>query len=114
MNCPTTIFILNLAFSDFIYCAVNLPMYSYYFLYQKWDWGLKMCKIAVNIRGINSYAAWLSVAMVAVSRCLVVTNSRKCATLFSCRRNQIVIIILIWIYATALNLPSDFEVKKSK
>ena len=51
--------------------------------------------------------------MVAVSRCLVVTNSRKYVTLFSYRRNQIMIIILIWIYAIALNLPSDFEVKKS-
>ena len=51
--------------------------------------------------------------MVAVSRCLVVTNSRKYVTKFSRRRNQIIIIILIWIYATVLHLPSDFEVKST-
>ena len=63
MNCPTTIFILNLAFCDLMYCFINLPMYAYYFLHQKWEWGLNLCKIAVNIRGINSYAGWLSVGM---------------------------------------------------
>ena len=30
-------------------------------LWQKWEWGLNLCKIAVNIRGINSYAGYLSV-----------------------------------------------------
>ena len=44
-NWSNTVFILNLAFADCLYCAINLPIYSIQYINTSWDWGLLSCQI---------------------------------------------------------------------
>ena len=43
LHWTTTIFILNLALADFLYCVVNLPLYALQYLHQRWIWGPSLC-----------------------------------------------------------------------
>ena len=43
LHWTTTIFILNLALADFLYCVVNLPLYALQYLHQRWIWGPNLC-----------------------------------------------------------------------
>ena len=43
LHWTTTIFILNLALADFLYCVVNLPLYALQYLHQRWIWGPTLC-----------------------------------------------------------------------
>ena len=73
-NWITTIFVINLAFADFLYCTVNLPLYALNYLNQGWFWGKNLCQISTAFRYVNAFADWMSVAMIAVSRCLTLTR----------------------------------------
>ena len=57
----------------------------------------------------NAYADWMSIAMVAVCRRSTVTNPGK-ITLFSSRRNRIIMLISIRIYSLSLLIPTNFGV----
>ena len=108
-NWHVTIFILNLAFAELLYCVINLPIYVYLDSYKKWDLGHHFCEISTTIRYINLFANYMSVAMIAVSRCIMVTKPKFCANLVS-RRNRIISIISIWLYGLILVLPTNFGV----
>ena len=91
----TTIFIVNLAFADFLYCLVNLPLYSLtvscaattlQFLTRLWPGSHTSCQYFAVFRWpppslwssilwrryFNAYAAWMSVGMVALSRWVLI------------------------------------------
>ena len=81
----TTVFIINLAFADFLYCVTNLPMYSLtvgwsrvfkliilsqsQYLNMGWpngdDW---TCRGFAAFRNMNAFAAWMALGLVAFSR----------------------------------------------
>ena len=108
-NFSTNIFILNLALADFLYCFLCLSVHTILFIYKKWVWGFNVCIIFANIVHANAYSCWLSVAMIALSRCISVVNSGK-STILSSRRNQIIIILSIRIYGFAILIPTNLKV----
>ena len=71
-NWATTGFILNLAFSDLLYCICCLTINPILYMSKKWVWGLAFCKFYANIIYSTAYSAWMSVAMVAASRCITI------------------------------------------
>ena len=108
-NWPTTVFILNLALADLLYCLINLPLLALQKSGHDWNLGLTFCKIIANIRYSNAYADWMSLAMIAVSRCSSVTNPGK-VTIFASRKARISILIGIRIYALTLLIPTNLSV----
>ncbi len=104
----TTIFILNLAFADMLYCIVNLPFYAMTYLKYGWFWGSFLCKASTGIRYITAFADWMSLGMVAVSRCLCLTKPDLSHKIFSGMNGKLVI-ISIWIYANVLVAPMYFQ-----
>ena len=46
----TYLFVLNLAFSDLLYCIFNLPLYATTYLTQSWPLGPTACFIFAVIR----------------------------------------------------------------
>ena len=109
LDWPMTVFILNLAFADLTYCLINLPIDVLRKLQYRWEWSLPVCQFVANIRYSNAYADWMSIAMVAVCRRSTVTNPGK-ITLFSSRRNRIIMLISIRIYSLSLLIPTNFGV----
>ena len=104
LHWTTTIFILNLAFADSLYCAINLPLYAMQYLKMRWIWGPDLCYITTAFRYVNAFADWMSVAMIAVSRCISLTRPELAEKLFGGRKGKL-IILAIWVYANCLILP---------
>ena len=109
-----TVFILNLAFWDFLYCGINLPFYSLQYLHQSWDWGLTLCIVYSNIRYINAFADWMSVALIAASRCITVTKPKKMSKLFATKRNRVITLMCLWLYSFLLLIPTNCKVQYLK
>ena len=80
----TTIFIVNLAFADFLYCITSLPMYSYtvslatvtvkqfeemlQYIQRGWPANHWSCFGFAAFRYVNAFAAWMALGFVAFSR----------------------------------------------
>ena len=104
LHWTTTIFILNLAFADSLYCAINLPLYAMQYLKMRWIWGPDLCYVTTAFRYVNAFADWMSVAMIAVSRCISLTRPELAEKLFGGCKGKL-IILAIWVYANLLILP---------
>ena len=57
LHWTTTIFILNLALADFLYCVVNLPLYALQYLHQRWIWGPTLCYVTAG-KSYFIYFSW--------------------------------------------------------
>ena len=112
-NRPTTDFILNLAFCDLMYCLFNYPTWCIQYLSTSWHWGKVYCIINANIRFSNAYSSYMSVALVAWSRCLVKMKAGK-KTIITSRRNRLIIFVLVRIYSFVLLIPANFHVRIKK
>ena len=110
LNWPMTVFILNLAFADLLYCSINLPIYVVHQLQYEWKWNLPFCQFIANIRYSNAYADWMSLAMIALCLNFNITKPRK-ETILSSRRNRILILVFIRLYGFILLMPTNFGVR---
>ena len=64
-----TVFILNLAVADLLYCLVNLPLYySQYNNPEVWQRSPAGCIAAAVTRHTNAAADWMSLAGIALNR----------------------------------------------
>ena len=63
MHWTTTIFIISLAVSDLLYCAISLPLYAMQYLSKRWVLGETLCYATTAFRYINAFADWMSVGM---------------------------------------------------
>ena len=54
INWSTTVFILNLAFNDVLYCACNFTFFVIMFVHKRFDWGVELCILDGNIRYSNA------------------------------------------------------------
>ena len=124
----TNIFIVNLAWADFLYCVTSLPTYGYmvfiYFMLHDTFRRLRMsnlilpfqfinrrdgppcddrCVLYGSLRYINTYASFMSIASVAVSRCLGLCYPEVANRVF---KHIWVSILGIWTYAIVLVVPS--------
>jgi len=53
---------------------------------------------------MNAFADWMSMAVIAINRCLLITHPAICAKMHT-KRNLTIIIASIWIYAFLLLIP---------
>ena len=105
----TTAFILNLAFGDLLYCILNFSHWVMLSIHKKWDFGKPLCKIIPVFLNANVCSCFMSVAMIAISRLIMINNIGKPTLLFS-KRNQVMIIISIRIYGFVVCIPTIFGV----
>ena len=100
----TTIFILNLALSDLLYCAINLPMYATQYLARIWPLGSSLCYANAVFRYINAFGDWVSVGIIAVSRCIFLLKPGF-ARRYLTKRNSYIICLMIWAYTSLIMIP---------
>ena len=92
------ILVLNLAFCDLIYCSIHLPTHAVQFFSQVPIWGNVMCIATSSFREITAYADWMSVGIIAVSRCLSLKN------ISIIEQNGKFFVSMIWIYSIGLRI----------
>ena len=105
----STVFVLNLAFADLLYCAIELPVIAIHYLHQTWDWGFASCYITASFRYLISYVEWMSIAWIAFTRCILVTNNEYFKSILKAK-NRRLLIVSTWIYAVLLLMPTFLEV----
>ena len=54
-------FVINLAFCDFLYCSIALPIYALQYFLQRPILGRSMCIGTSIVRNIVIYADWMTV-----------------------------------------------------
>ena len=104
LSSSTNIFILNLAFADFLYCAINFPLYAWQYFQGSWPGNELSCKVNAAFGYLNVFSALMSVAMIAISRCITLTSPNFGKRLFSGYKGFYAC-VLIWIYANVLLSP---------
>ena len=107
---PTTVWILNLAFADLLYCLFYL---SIFVVTPSWIFGGTSCRFFAFFYTSAKLTAWMSVAMVALNRCIIVSNLGY-SKFLSSRRNQFGIMIFLRIYGFICTFPTAFGVSKIK
>ncbi|XP_059083231.1 protein trapped in endoderm-1-like [Tigriopus californicus] len=100
-----TILIVNLAFADLMYCSINLPLYTIQYWNGRWPFDRMACRIFAVFRYVNAFGEWMSLAVIALSRCVGLIRNQRC---FSWKQG-FVIIIAIWFYAFLMILPAVTE-----
>ena len=94
---PTTIFVLNLAVADLLYCIVVIPLTALQFYEKGWKWGKYGCILS----GIFKYgimtAEWMSVALIALTKCINLIFP-KIGKLFFSGWNGLVFLMFFWIF----------------
>ena len=100
-----TVFVLNLSFFEILYCTFNLSIYAATYLTRGWPFGSHLCILSSAFIKMNAFGDWMSLGLIALSRCLSLTKPnfwRK----FCSYRNVTCMILGIWIYAFLMILPT--------
>ena len=105
-NASSMTFIINLAVCDLAYCSIHLPIYAAQYLTRSPILNEPMCKFTVIFRNIITYADYMSIGMIALSRCINVTTKKKVIDKYS-----VLFTIGIWVYATLIFLPEICPVR---
>uniref|UniRef100_W5LT91 Chemokine-like receptor 1 n=1 Tax=Astyanax mexicanus TaxID=7994 RepID=W5LT91_ASTMX len=99
-----TTWYLSLALSDFIFCA-SLPVNTIYMATTNWIFGHFMCKFTSFAMFLNMFSSIFLLVVISMDRCVSVMfpvwaqNQRTISKAW-------VMVILAWILATALSVPS--------
>ena len=107
-----TIFILNLAICDLIYCLLCLPSYAILYLGETWILGEKWCFISVVLAFTFASASWMALALIALSGMLLVAYPSFSKLVFSKTKSKL-IVIGSWLIVLLVYIPLHIEVMNS-
>ena len=87
-----------------------MPLYALQTFYKGSFWGLgkQLCTVIGAFDYINSFAEWMSVAIVALTKCINLIKPKFGEKWFSGLRG-ILLIASIWIYANLIVIPIHFS-----
>ncbi|XP_061624360.1 chemokine-like receptor 1 [Phyllopteryx taeniolatus] len=99
-----TTWYLSLAISDFIFCAF-LPFSITYMFMERWIFGLFLCKFFSSVLFLNMFSSIFLLVIISVDRCVSVIFPVWAQNHRTVRKAS-VIVILAWVLAIGLSLPS--------
>ena len=94
---PTTIFVLNLAVADLLYCIVVIPLTALQFYEKGWKWGKYGCILSGIFKYSIMTAEWMSVALIALTKCINLIFP-KIGKLFFSGWNCLAFLMFFWIF----------------
>lgn len=102
-------FILNLALSDLMAILLYLPFdLAYLELHYVWPFGAFMCKFINSLNKLSVMVSGLTLAAIGIDRYKAIVHSLKERL---SRHQALIMIIIIWTFASALQLPYVFALK---
>ena len=110
---PRTIFILNLAVADLICCTELLPVHAYQYFSEGSLLSANFCIISACFHNFLKNAEWMSIAMIALCKCIRLVQPKLGDMIFS-GLGSIIIIASIWIYALSIAMVLQLQVIKIK
>lgn len=70
----TTTFVISLCFSDFLFCAFNLPLTASRYIHQKWVFGVDLCKAFPVIFYGNVALSLLNMVSITINRYILIAH----------------------------------------
>ena len=105
-NDSTIPYVLNLAFSDLLFCLLAIPTYTTHYIFKGWPYGNIMCIASVQMRWAVTFIKHLSLALIAFSRFILLKYPTIGKRIFSGRaaRVPLMSVWVIAIFGVAMNL----------
>ena len=104
----STVFILNLAVFDLGFCIFGMPQEILLNLGIPWTFGTSGCKIFNFIGPIFAYGDWYALALIALTRCLVITKTKGWQEFSHTTKNVYLLIMVFWAFNIILCVPRFF------
>lgn len=105
----TTVFVINLAVADFIFCSVNLPLTAVRYANRKWTLGDEFCTVFPFIFYGNVAASLLFMTAITLNRFILINHYQWYDKIFG-RINISLIIVFCWVGSFILLIPALFGV----
>ena len=99
-------YVLNLAFSDLLFCLIAIPTYTTHYIFKGWPFGNIMCIASVQMRCSVTCINHLSLALIAFSRYILLKYPTFGKKIFSGRAAKVPL-LSVWgivILGVAMNL----------
>ncbi|KAA0722949.1 Leukotriene B4 receptor 1 [Triplophysa tibetana] len=100
----TTLLILNLAFADGFLMLLT-PFFLVYLIKRSWIFGLALCKILFYLCCANMYASIFLIMLMSLHRLVSIVWPKRLGAL-SNRRTVLRLLIVLWILALGLSVPT--------
>ena len=107
-------YIMNLAFTDLLFCLVAIPTYTTHYIFKGWPFGRIMCIVTVQMRWSIIFLNQLSLALIAFSRSILLKYPSIGKKIFKGQAAK-VSLLSIWVIAisgVAMNLSGVRQSKK--
>lgn len=69
----TTSFLLSLTFSDFLFCAIMMPMQAVRYYHRRWTFGEFLCQVFPFVFYSNVCISMLSMILMTINRYILIT-----------------------------------------
>ena len=102
----TITYVLNLAFTDLLFCLVAIPTYTMHYIFKGWPFGSIMCIATVQMRWSIIFLNHLSLALIAFSRFMLLKYPMIGKKIFSGQAAKVPL-LSVWVIAlsgVAMNL----------
>ena len=91
-------YVLNLAFTDLLFCLIAIPTYTTHYIFKGWPFGSIMCIAAVQMRWSIIFLNHLSLALIAFSRFMLLKYPKFGKKIFSGQAAKVPL-LSVWVIA---------------
>jgi len=103
-----SVFIVSLAFSDLLFSAINLPLTSVRYFYQRWVFGDQLCRIFPFLFYGNVAASLMSMVAVTINRFVIIGYYEYYSKVYTAR-NVYLMIAALWMFSFGMITPPLFD-----
>ena len=105
----TSLYILHLAFCDFLFCLVVVPLYALHYVFRGWPLGETICVASVAIRWAVIIVNNLLLSLIAFSRFILLKRPTIGKMIFSGKAAKI-LLSGMWVAGTTVVMANVFGV----
>jgi len=100
----TTSFVISLAISDLLFCAINLPLTAVRYIQQEWTLGPVLCKMFPFFFYGNVAASLMSMVAITINRYVLIAYYGYYSKIYS-PRNIWLMLAAVWIFSFGMIFP---------
>lgn len=101
---PTTLFVISLAVSDLLFCAVNLPITALRYFQRGWTLGAALCRLHPFLFYGNYGASLISMVAIAVNRYVLIAHYSLYCRVY--RRPFVLLMVAgVWLFSFGWLVP---------
>jgi len=100
----TTTFVISLAISDLLFCAINLPLTAARYIQQEWTLGPVLCRMFPFFFYGNVAASLMSMVAITINRYVLIAYYGYYSRIYS-SRNILLMLAAVWIFSFGMIFP---------